>query len=647
MNTFINHYRSGLMIVGLVLADMLALDLSVGIGMLIRFYYAIFPRFHWHPVFTAALIYLGLMHLFLFPLLAVSGGYQTPRRWGRNEVTPAALRTMGLLVPMVTMAIFLLRVGVTWRGALIPLSRIVMVLSWVGLYFGLIIVRLAAGRIQRTLFRRGVGLQRCLIFGDDESAALVAQRIADNPWLGERIVGRVGWKAAASLGSPYELKQLVHSHRIDCIWLALPEQTNLEGWLPDFFFSPQGSRVRWRILPEHFRNVTAANTANLEYHHLELLYARLQHNVSLPTLRIAMLGSRGVPASYSGVETYIEEVGSYLTKHGAQVTVYCHAKYVALRGSYRGMDLRFIPTIPSKHLETFIHTLLATLYALFYDAEVFHYHALGPSAMAWLPRLFGRKVVVTVQGLDWDRAKWGRLARAYLKFGEWCSAHFPHVTIVVSENLAKYYQQQYGFEPVYIPNGRITSHPLAPNLIRRLELDKDGYILFVGRLVPEKGIHTLLEAFARLHTDKKLIVAGEDKYMPEYRRRLQELASRSDQVNLLGFVRGELLGELYSNAYLFVLPSMLEGLSIALLEAMSYGNCVLVSDQPENLEVIDQSGYSFHTGDPTDLQSQLQWLVDHPDRVETMRLQARARLETLMDWQEVAQATLGVYRQLV
>jgi glycosyltransferase involved in cell wall biosynthesis len=400
------------------------------------------------------------------------------------------------------------------------------------------------------------------------------------------------------------------------------------------------------MLPEHFTRFTAACLEKLTESQRELLYRRLHHDIDLPVLRVAMLGSRGVPASYGGVERYVEEVGAHLAAAGARVAVYCHTKYVSARGKHRGMNLRFVPTIRSKHLETITHTFLATLHALLCEEEIIHYQALGPSTLAWLPRLVGRKVVVTVQGLDWKRRKWGGLARRFLKIGEWSSAHFPHATIVVSHVLTDYYLQRHGKRTAYIPNGFSPPAVQSPNLIETLGLGQDDYILFVGRLVPEKGCHTLLHAFANVQTDKQLVIAGSATYEDQYRQELDEVARGVRGVQFVGFAQGDLLQELYSNAYLVVHPSETEGLSISLLEALSYGNCVLVSDTPENLEAIRDAGYRFQSGDSTDLARQMQRLLDQADLVQEMRARVRTHL-AMMDWRAVAEATRELYERLV
>lgn len=361
-----------------------------------------------------------------------------------------------------------------------------------------------------------------------------------------------------------------------------------------------------------------------------------------PQLSVAMLGSRGVPANYSGVEKYAEEVGAFLVKRNVAVTVYCHAKYVSQRGDHRGMSLVFMPTIKTKHLETIVHTFLSTCHALWQGTECFHYLAIGPATVAWLPRLFGRKVVTTVQGLDWDRAKWGQVARWYLKLGEWATITFSHQVVVVSKTLHRHFQQKYQRYTCHIPNGYQPPIQREASLIKNIGLEADRYFLFVGRLSPEKGCHTLIEAFKRLNTAHHLVLAGKPNFAQSYHRTLQNAAQGSPHIHFAGFVQGALLQELYTNAYVVVLPSEREGLSVSLLEALSYHNCLLVSDIPENVEVLP-AGYTFQVGNVTDLSKQLQRLVDYPEQVVAARKQLAHSTTQLATWPQVGAATHEIY----
>ena len=630
----------------LVLADLLCLNLVAGAGIYVRYDSSLLfkaGRALWLPL----LGFLGLVHLALLPSLVIAGAYRTPRRWGWNEALPVSLRALALSIPATTVMVFILRLGVLRGGLVQTPSRFVAFWMWAWLLAGLTGNRLLYGRVQLALYRRGIGVRRALIVGAKE-AAWLAQRIRGSPWLGEQVVGLVSDEPVPErLGVPSELAHLVARYQIDTVWLAPSKGTDPGKWLPDLLWQPQGSRIVWRALPRHFAHLVSDGLSDLEQKKRKLLYHIVSHRLSLPTFRVAMIGSRGVPANYGGVETYVEQVGRHLAEQGAEVAVYCHAQYVSARGMYRGMSLRFVPTIPTKHMETIVHTFLATVHVLLSTDEIVHYHALGPATLSWLPRLFGRKTVVTVQGLDWQRAKWGRLARAYLSMGEWASARLPHRTIVVSTELVKRYQQRYRQPVIHIPNGFSIPERCTVDRIARFGLVRGSYILFVGRLVPEKGCHILLRAFAQVETDKQLVFAGEHGYEDGYYRQLEQEAQHLDNVHLIGFVRGKALQEFYSNAYLVVHPSQVEGLSISLLESLSYGNCVLSSDIPENVEALGPGSHTFRSGDSRDLAAKLQQLIDDPQLVYADRRRAEQESANMMDWLGVASATQAVYASLV
>jgi glycosyltransferase involved in cell wall biosynthesis len=453
------------------------------------------------------------------------------------------------------------------------------------------------------------------------------------------------------LGEAAELEAVVARLRPAVVWLAPPPGAGVE-WLPPALGGPAGAAVRWRLLSADHARVVAPGLARLPAPARARVAGRLRHHLALPAVDVAMVGSRGVPARYSGIERYVEEVGSRLVDGGGAVTVYCHRRYVTARGTHRGMTLRFPPAVRTRHLETWSHVALASLDALVRETPLWHYHALGPATWAWLPRLLGRRVVVTVQGLDWQRAKWGRVARLYLRLGEWAAARLPHRTIVVSQVLARHYAERYGIAPACIPNGFTppAAGPLpaaAQVAVRELGLDPDGYLLFVGRLVPEKGCHTLLEAFGRLHTARWLALAGTGTYEDAYVQRLQAEAARVGRVRFLGFVDPVRLAALYRHATLVVHPSQMEGLSVTLREAVSHGCAVVVSDVPENREAVAGAAATFRVDDAGDLAAQLQRLLDDPGARASLRERARAAAATLPDWAEVARATVEVYREVL
>jgi len=358
-------------------------------------------------------------------------------------------------------------------------------------------------------------------------------------------------------------------------------------------------------------------------------------------LRIAFIGGRGVASKYSGIETYYEEVGERLAVMGHQVTAYCRTYFTPPGKVHKGMHVVRLPTIRSKHLETFLHTLLSTLHVLVQPCDVVHYHALGPALFSFIPRLAGKKTVVTVQGLDWRRKKWGRIASAVLRLGERASVRFPNSTMVVSRTLQEYYRRTHGCETSCVPNGGILREPRPPDKIFDWGLEPGKYILFLGRFSPEKGCHLLVGAYERLETDVKLVMAGAASYCNEYSQQLRKHAG--ERIKILDWVSGEALDELLTNAMVFVLPSELEGLSLALLDAMGAGLCVLSSDVPENLEAVSDAGFTFHCGDVADLADRLRFLIANPAVCQAAGRAARRRVAALYQWTEIAAQVEGVY----
>ena len=278
--------------------------------------------------------------------------------------------------------------------------------------------------------------------------------------------------------------------------------------------------------------------------------------------------------------------------------------------------------------------------------DILHIHSTGSSIFALHPRAFGIKTVVQSQGLDWQRAKWGRLARTYLKMTDYSLVNFPDASTAVSLKLQRYYQSVTGRKVMYIPNGVNPGAKLAPDEIHQFGLAGNDFIFFAARLVPEKGAHYLVEAYRRLGDfSKKLVIAGDTNYGDAYAGNLKKQAD--ENILFPGFVRGKLLQELYSNAYIFVLPSEIEGLSISLLEAMGHRNCVLVSDIEENLEAIGDSGWSFHTKSIDDLTEKLRFLISNETIVDRYRGMALDHVRAKYDWDLVAAQYEALYHSLL
>ncbi len=360
-------------------------------------------------------------------------------------------------------------------------------------------------------------------------------------------------------------------------------------------------------------------------------------------MKIAMVGQKGVPATYGGIERNVEEVGLRLARRGHDVTVYCRLYYTKRGGMYRGMKLRRLPSINTKHLDTATHCLLSTMDSLLRNYDIVHFHALGPSVFASIPHLSGAKTVVMVHGLDWQREKWGPMASWVLKKCEYPAIHFPDKTVVVSKTLQRYFAEKYSRDTVVIPNGTKVPVNRPAGKIRKFGLEEGNYVLFVGRLVPEKGVHFLMDAFSKVDTDLKLVLAGGSSFSDSYVSRLRK--HEGDKVVFLDYVYGDVLEELWSNAYLVVQPSTMEGLSISLLEALSYGRCVLISDIPENVEVVGDCSPSFRTQNVEDLSAKLQRLLKDPDLVKDYERRCRDHVSRSYSWDTISDSIEALYEK--
>ena len=353
-------------------------------------------------------------------------------------------------------------------------------------------------------------------------------------------------------------------------------------------------------------------------------------------MKIAYLVLKGMPLG-GGIEKYTEEVGSRLVQRGHKVTVYAMRHYGAVNGVHRGMHIKTVGTIKSKSFEKITASLSATLHETLHGkADIVHFHAFGPSMFCSIPRLFGRRVIVQGHGIEWQRSKWNTAGRLFLKLMEWPSVMLPHALTAVSKIQKDYIFHKYGRECRYIPTGVNTPVREAPDLIKQYGLSGDDYILFAARLVREKGAHYLIEGYNRLRTDKKLVIAGDAQHEGAYKKELRALAGGNNNIVFTSFATGKLLHELFSNCCVFVLPSEIEGLSTALLEAMSYGNCCLVSDIPENREALNGLGYTFRNKDAQDLSDKLAFLLNDRGAIGKFKREAQDHVLRNFSWDDIA-----------
>lgn len=371
-------------------------------------------------------------------------------------------------------------------------------------------------------------------------------------------------------------------------------------------------------------------------------------------MKIAMIGHKRIPSREGGVEIVVEELATRLAKHGHDLTVYNRKgnnvldKKVKTKKikEYKGVKIKTVFTINKKGIDATIYSFLATIKAVFGKYDIIHYHAEGSCVMLWLPKLFHKKIIVTIHGLDWQRSKWGGFATKYIKFGEKMAAKYADEIIVLSQGIQKYFKDEYNRDTIFLPNGIENPKILEPNIIKRkYNLSKDEYILFLARIVPEKGLHYLLDAFKQLDTEKKLVIAGGASHTNEYLEKIKEKANKDKRVIMTGFVQGEELEELFSNCYLYCLPSDIEGMPISLLEALSYGKNCLVSDIEENVQVCKEYLYTFKKSDVNDLKNKLKQLLQNTEMYDCNELQKYVLKK--YNWDDIVEKTEKIYLKCI
>lgn len=366
-------------------------------------------------------------------------------------------------------------------------------------------------------------------------------------------------------------------------------------------------------------------------------------------LSLIFIGQKSIPSRKGGIEIVVEELATRMVSLGHQVTCYNrrghHASDQKSDTTYKGIILKTVFTIDKKGVAAMSSSFFASVRAAFGKYDIVHFHAEGPCAMMWIPKLFGKRCIATIHGLDWDREKWGHgFASKYIKFGEKVAVKFADEIIVLSHGIQNYFWDTYQRKTVHIPNGVNRPQTLETNIIKsEYGLQGSDYFLFLARLVPEKGVRYLIEAFKQVKTEKKLVIAGAASDSAEFVRTLKELAKDDERILFTGFVQGETLHELFSNAYVFVLPSDLEGMPLSLLEAMSYGNCCLVSDIPECTEVVEDKALIFKKKNISDLREKLQYLCEHEDVVAQYKKESADFICGKYNWDDVVRQTLELY----
>ena len=367
---------------------------------------------------------------------------------------------------------------------------------------------------------------------------------------------------------------------------------------------------------------------------------------------VSMFGQKRLSRE-GGIEIVVKELSTRMVRYGWQVTCYNRSGHHVSgaeydkKTEYDGICQKFVPTIERKGLAAVSSSFFAALYSAFGKYDVVHIHAEGPAFFAWLPKMFGKRVVVTIHGIDWQREKWkSGFGSKFIRQGEKNAAKYADEIIVLSKGVQDYFKNTYGRETRFIPNGVNRPEIKKAKLItEKWGVPPDCCRGGLGRLVPEKGIRYLIEAFKNVKTDKKLVIAGGSSDTDSFTKELKNLAKGDDRIIFTGFVQGKILGELYSNAYMYTLPSDLEGMPLSLLEAMSYGNCCLVSDIPECTEVVEDKALIFKKSDVEDLKEKLQDACDHPEKVMELKKQAADFICEKYNWDDVVDKTMKLYRR--
>lgn len=370
-------------------------------------------------------------------------------------------------------------------------------------------------------------------------------------------------------------------------------------------------------------------------------------------MRIAMIGQKRTFSREGGVEVVVTELARRMAALGHEVTCYDRSG-TDVNGNpapsepYEREGVRVVPvrTVDAKGMAALSSAWFATRAAIRDRPDVIHYHAEGPCNALPAAARAGIRTVATIHGLDWKRAKWGGVASRVIRRGERMAAERADGLIVLSESDAAYFRETYGREARVVPNGVAPAERRPARLIReRWGLEEGSYALYLGRIVPEKRVELLLGAFAGLGTDRRLVVAGGSSDTSGYLSGVRELASRDPRVVMAGFVEGEALAELYSNAALFALPSDVEGMPMGLLEAMSYGLCCVTSDTPELAGVLGGVGLVFPRGNEEALRGVLAAVLSDPARARALGSAARRRVASEYGWGPVVDRTLEIYRR--
>ena len=363
-------------------------------------------------------------------------------------------------------------------------------------------------------------------------------------------------------------------------------------------------------------------------------------------MKVAIIGTRGIPASYSGFETSVQETSTRFVKKNIETFVYCRANHYKEKfKEYRGVKLIYLPSVKSKHLDTITNTLLTCFHLLFRKYDVVIVYGVGNSLFIPLIKLFGKPVISVVDGADWERKKWGKFAKIFLKFSRFFAVYFSNYYVVDNELLAEEYFTRFGVRPVSIPYGANLDFENKIEILKRYGLEKNKFIIFVGRFVKEKGIEFLIENYAKVKTDIKLVIVGDNITDKTYVAKIKH--TKDPRIIFTGFLYGQDYETLLHNALLYVSCSFLEGTSPSLLSAMAIIGFALVSDLKENQEVLKGCCITFKTGDGEDFVNKLDYYLNNSSLIELEREKTKEIIKKFYNWDNITEKYIYLFNQIL
>ena len=363
-------------------------------------------------------------------------------------------------------------------------------------------------------------------------------------------------------------------------------------------------------------------------------------------MKVAIIGTRGIPASYSGFETSVQETAIRFVQDKINTTVYCRSNHYEKKlNEYKGVQLAYLPSLKSKHLDTITNTFLSFFHLLFKKYDIVIVYGVGNALFIPLIKIVGKPVISVVDGADWERKKWGKFAKSFLRFSRLFAVKFSNYYVVDNELLVEVYLKRFGIKPVYIPYGANLQFSDNRDILKKYNLEKRKYIIFVGRFVKEKGIEFLIENFEKVNSNFRLVIVGDNTTDQEYTQKIKK--TKDNRLIFTGFVFGEEYETLLHNALFYVSCSFLEGTSPSLLSAMAINGFALVSDLKENLETLKGSCATFKTSDSEDFKAKINYYLNNESLIEKEREKTKLVIIKYYTWEKITNQYLDLFIKIL